>query len=253
MRKTLAAVEAAKIAWAGCENGDGDEPPQPIVEPVEIHRNECDGDGCQDNGCCSSELYVVASFTIRTSQEIHEVLSSELARVVAKIIEVEGPIHREEIARRMTQAWGLQRTGKRIRDAVVRALGVASQSAGIRCDGDFFSPSGRLEVAVRDRSEVSCTTLRQPKMLPPVEIRKAVAAIVEVHIGVERRRGVTEAARLFGFRSTSAQLRDVIEREVDWLVAQHVLSERNAKLYANESQERKSMQSAVAPVRRPSQ
>jgi len=249
LKKTLAAIEAAKIEWASGGNGNRDEPPQPILEPVEIHRSECDGDGCRNDGCCSSEPYVVASFTIRTSQEIHEVPASELARVVAKIIEIEGPIHREEIARRVTQLWGLQRTGKRIRDAVSRALRVASQSASIRRDGDFLAHNGPLEVAVRDRSEVSCTTLRQPKMLPPVEIRKAVAAIVEVHLGVERGEAVTEAARLFGFRSTSAQLRQVIDREVDWLVAQHVLDERNGKLYVNESREGKSVESAATPAR----
>jgi hypothetical protein len=55
--------------------------------------------------------------------------------------------------------------------------------------------------------------------MPPAEIRKTVAAIVEAHLGVERDEVVPEAARLFGFRSTSGQLRQVIAAEIDTLLA----------------------------------
>jgi hypothetical protein len=155
----------------------------------------------------------------------------ELAKIVGRIIQVEGPIHREEIARRVTQLSGLQRTGKRIRSAVEKALGVVSRCSTTSRDGDFYLPAGQGKVAVRDRSSVDCATLRQPKMLPPVEIRIALTAIVEVHLGVPRDEAVTEAARLLGFKATSAQLRQVIEAEADWLVSRQILDQRNGKLY----------------------
>ena len=72
-------------------------------------------------------------------------------------------------------------------------------------------------------------------MLPPAEIRQAVTAIVQVHLGVAREEAVTEAARLFGFKSTSSQLREVIEREIDYLLSQRALDERNGKLCIGES------------------
>jgi hypothetical protein len=130
--------------------------------------------------------------------------------------------------------WGLQRTGRRIREAVDQALTAASRQSGARRDGEFYSLDGQQEVAVRDRSVVDSTTLRQPKMLPPVEIRQALTAIVEVHLGATRDEVIIEAARLFGFRMTSVQLREVIEREVDWLVEHQGLDERNGKLYMKE-------------------
>jgi len=236
LRKVLAAIEAAKIEWASRANGDSTErtDDSPRDESTEIERSQWTGSGCTANAGYSSQPYVVASFRIKAAQDIPDVPTSDLARVIARIIQVEGPIHCDEIARRVTQLWGLQRTGRRIREAVDQALAAASRQSGARRDGEFYLLDGQQEVAVRDRSVVDSTTLRQPRMLPPVEIRQALTAIVEVHLGATRDEVIIEAARLFGFRMTSAQLREVIEREVDWLVDHQGLDERNGKLYMKE-------------------
>ncbi len=158
----------------------------------------------------------------------------ELARVVSKIIEVEGPVHGEEITRRVTQLWGLQRTGSRIREAVDKALKAVAGRSGISRDGAFYSLRNLTEVPVRDRGDVDYTTLREPEMVPPVEICKAVLALVQVHLGVAEDEAVSEAARMFGFKSTSSRLRRVIEREIRSMLKNHTLDERNGKLYAPE-------------------
>jgi hypothetical protein len=230
----MAAIERAKVTWAGRGNRRGNdrrgESPQRAAEPGGIRRSDSDDDG-EEGECCASEPYRVASFRITTNQAVHELAPAELARVVSKIVEVEGPIHRDEITRRVTQIWGLRRTGKRIRDAVSQALGVASRRAAVIRDGEFFEPGDGREVTVRNRGDVTSSTLRNPRMLPPAEIHKAVTAIVRAHLGVARDEAVTEAARLFGFRTTSARLRETIEDEVTWLVAKQVLDERSGKLY----------------------
>lgn len=230
LRKTLGAIEAAKIESASRSNGEKRQQAEMAVEQVEIERSDCQGNGCSSDAC-HVQPYVVASFRIATSQEIHEVPTSELTRVVAKVIEIEGPVHREEIARRVTRLWGLQRTGRRIREAVDKALSAAIRSPSIVREGDFFTPQGRTEVPLRDRGDVECTTLRKPEMLPPAEICTAVLAIVQVNLGVARDEAITEAARLFGFRSTSAQLRQIIEIEIETMLREKKLDERNGKLY----------------------
>jgi hypothetical protein len=231
LRKAMAAIERAKIEWAKRSTVEVRPAEQPVAEPTEIVRTECNGNNCEGHGCSPSQPYVVASFRINTSQEIHEIPPAELARVVLKIIEVEGPVHDEEIARRVTQLWGLRRTGKRIRDAVAQAIRSAAHSSGVLRDGDFYSLSSQPEVPIRDRGEVAVATLRRPEMLPPAEVRKAVAAIAEVNLGVTRDEVVTQAARLFGFGATSPQLRQVIAGEVDSLLSEGHLEERTGKLY----------------------
>jgi very-short-patch-repair endonuclease len=236
LRKTAAAIEAAKIEWASRVKGDEKRSDGPPIISTEIPRHEGDDDGGPEEGSLPVEPYTVASFRIVTNQEIHELPPSELAKAVVKVIEVEGPIHREEITRRVTQLWGLQRAGRRIQDAVARALQVVTRSSLAVCDGEFFSLRGRAGVRVRDRGDVPCPTVRRPDMLPPAEIREAILAIVQVHLGVTRSEAITEAARLFGFRATSAQLRQVIESEIEWLISQHRLDEQNRRLHVKTPQ-----------------
>jgi very-short-patch-repair endonuclease/DNA polymerase III delta prime subunit len=237
LRKVMGAIKKAKIDLAAREAGKTrGEQREASGQQVTIARrddvNEEDGRGAP---ACSTEAYVVASFWIQANQEIHELPSSELARVVAKIIDVEGPIHREEITRRVTQLWGLQRTGKRVRDSVDRALRALPKLSFERLDGEFFAPTGRADFPVRYRGDVPATSLRKPDMLPPAEIRKAVKAIIQCHLGAGVDEVVVETARLFGFKSTSAQLKQVIEREMLSLTACGELEERNGKLYVGGS------------------
>ena len=172
LRKAMAAIERAKIEWAKRSTVEDRPADQPVPEPTEIVRTECNGNGCEGHGCSPSQPYVVASFRINTNRQIHEVSPAELAPVVLKIIKVEGPIHGEEIARRVTQLWGLRRTGKRIRDAVAQAIRSAARSSGVQHDGEFYSLSSQPEVLVRDRGDVAVATLRCPEMLPPAEVRE---------------------------------------------------------------------------------
>src|SRR5450755_296776 len=79
-----------------------------------------------------------------------------------------------------------------------------------RAGGPFYLVPDQA-VVVRNRSGVESNTLRKPEILPPEEVRVAIAEVVEENYGAERDQLVQAVARLFGFGSTSAQLREVVE------------------------------------------
>ena len=85
-------------------------------------------------------------------------------------------------------------------------------------DGGFLSLPGQ-DAVVRDRSFVASATLRKPEMLPPAEVRAAVLSVVRRNLGATRDEIVVAVARALGFKSTSAQLRDIITGQVDGLPA----------------------------------
>ena len=64
--------------------------------------------------------YVEADFVIERSQHsnLHETAPGDLAKYVAHIVETEGPVHIEEVARRLSRLWGYQRSGSRIQASV---------------------------------------------------------------------------------------------------------------------------------------
>src|SRR6267154_1073887 len=110
---------------------------------------------------------------------------------------------------RIRSAWGLARAGNRIRDAVQAAIKAAKRKGDI-AGGPFYLVPGQA-VVVRNRSDVESNTLRKPEILPPEEVRVAIAEVVEENYGAERDQLVQAVARLFGFGSASAQLREVVE------------------------------------------
>ena len=232
-KKLLKAIEHAKIDRAG--RGRSDEnpsSPKPAL-PCEIDRHDDGGKPLTGNSPIASEPYLEARIDVPSDRAIPDLPADELARIISRVIEEEGPIHREEIGKRIIQLWGQQRTGSRIKEAIEEAMQVVSGDSHVACDGEFFF-SKEKDMRLRDRSQVESSTLRKPEMLPPMEIRKALSEVAEVHLGVEAGDAVIETARLLGFKTTTPQLREVIEQELAKLVRTGRLENRHGKLYRAE-------------------
>ncbi|MCW2393751.1 hypothetical protein M2343_000167 [Sphingobium sp. B8D3B] len=164
-----------------------------------------------------SLAYVEANFPVNTAFELHEAPLGLLAEYVSKIVEIEGPIHFDEIVARLRSLWGLARAGSRIRQVIESAVVVAKSRASL--DGGPFYLAPGQETVVRDRSIVSSNSLRKPEMLPPAEIELAAMQIVTANFGAGVDDLVPAISRAFGFSATSAQLREIIVRRVDELIA----------------------------------
>src|SRR6266478_1636112 len=84
-------------------------------------------------------------------RDLLDVSITDIARIALEVVEAEGPIHTEEVARRIREAFGLQKTGKRILAHVRAGLNHLSQNASAVRDGDFWSAAGRDLPAGRNR------------------------------------------------------------------------------------------------------
>jgi hypothetical protein len=69
--------------------------------------------------------------------------------------------------------------------------------------------------------------LKKPAYLPLSEIRAAICQVVSQNLGIQREDVSPAVARLFEFRSTSAGVRDIVERQLERLLetGQLVLNE----------------------------
>jgi hypothetical protein len=162
--------------------------------------------------------YREADFSLPDAVEPQRLAPEAMAETVARIVELEGPVHRDEIARRVTRLAGLERTGRRIAEAVDRGLARAVRERRISREGRFYAVPG-AEPMIRDRSAVQASTLRRPEMLPPVEIQAAVLEVAGVHYGATTGEIASRVGRLLGFQTTSARLRGLIEAETLRLLA----------------------------------
>lgn len=224
LERTLRALERAR---ATLEQSRTRTPRRPRA-PNEIAREEPVGSGVPLPGL-EAEPYRVAKFSPPHAREPQELSTGEMAALILRIVREEGPVHEEEILARVKELWGLQRAGPRLQDAV--AKGLRALLVGRQCTReDDCLTIPEAPVPIRRRDVVPSPGLRKPERLPPAEIRAAILALIEAAHGVRREELPTAIARLFGFATTTATLRERIERQVARLEGQHVVSEANGLL-----------------------
>ncbi|MCA8930017.1 MAG: DUF3320 domain-containing protein, partial [Alphaproteobacteria bacterium] len=157
--------------------------------------------------------YKMAELAVSTTLEPHEVMPPQMAQLARRVVEVEGPIHTEEIARRIANAFGKQRVGNRILDAVAKGLRHARSNGApiLLTEDDFWMTSEqKADPAVRDRS-AETGTLIKAKALPPVEIL-AAGNLVAAECGqLDLDDQVKAVCRVFGYQRVGPDLRSKIE------------------------------------------
>jgi very-short-patch-repair endonuclease len=225
LARVVEAVESAKLEWEIRDRRCEKTKPKPDTASRTIQREPIEPVVAPSAGQ-SAAPYLEADFTVPGSPEPHLLPRRSMVDIIRRIVEIEGPIHCDEIARRVTRVCGYARTGKRIVDAVATGIRVAVEHGLVAREGDFIYPVDGRAPGVRDRSSVRSPSLRKPEMLPPMEIRVAALQVTRTHFGVSAEEVVTQVSRMLGFQATSAQLSSIISAELDRLIIDGVLEQK---------------------------
>ena len=70
-------------------------------------------------------------------------------------------------------------------------------------------------------------------MLPPMELRAALEQVTTEHLGIDQGTAIVEASRMLGFMTTSAQIKELLNRELQVLIDSEKLQLRNERLYVS--------------------
>jgi len=229
LRRTLEIIELARAGQSlaeiddstNAQVGDESEP-----EPEPDHMSQEDG----------ALLHLAHSYEmchlLVPAGPLHQIEPEVMAQLIRQVVEVEGPVHVEEVVRRIREAAGVGRAGDRIRVAV---------SEGIRaCSGDVKLSKGFLSLLgsrtpLRSRSAF----LPQHKKLEFVadeEISRALNEAVRHAFEVDIAEAAVLAARILGFDRVTQQMRDRIMKLASEEVAGGKLKLRGSKLVNKISQ-----------------
>ncbi|MGA2544174.1 MAG: DUF3320 domain-containing protein [Verrucomicrobiota bacterium] len=222
LRKIAVALERAKfISKGGTHNVSAiKSDPSPEIEREELPELD-------ENTLANLTVpYKEARFDVPSRQEPHALQTRTLADIVLRIVQIEGPIHEEEVVNRVRDLWGYARAGARIQGVV--ASGVRSLLVTRKCNREegFLFLNG-VPTTVRNRENVISPDLRKPEMIPPAEVRCAILAVIDAGHGAGRKEIPIAVARMLGFKNTSGQLRHVIESELFRLARQNTIVETN--------------------------
>jgi hypothetical protein len=151
--------------------------------------------------------YQRATFPVSNSYEPHEAPVSMLSELAWKIVEAEGPIHVEEVARRVAACFGKEKAGSRIRPATQAALSRARPgNVDLLTDGVFWYTRGQADAPpVRDRSAETGATLKAAN-ISMLEIKAAFKIARDDNAGGDDDDLVRTVARLLGFKRVGPDL-----------------------------------------------
>jgi very-short-patch-repair endonuclease len=158
--------------------------------------------------------YKEADFRVRCDDAPHEA-PRQVREAVRRIVDIEGPIHEEEVARRLATVWGLDRAGSRIQEAARQALKVLERETHLHPTGVFWISTRAPAVQARDRSEAQSSTLRKAEYLPPAEVSVAATEILKDNVRVPVDDLVVEVARRLGFQRTGQDLQQLILKVIE--------------------------------------
>jgi hypothetical protein len=151
--------------------------------------------------------YLRAVFPVSSAVEPHDADRTLLARLATRIVETEGPIHVEEVARRIATSFGRERAGSRIISAAKEALDHAQRlSADLLTEASFWFTSSQSKAPpVRDRSTEEGVTLKASN-ISMLEVRAAIQIARDDNAGGDPADLIRTAARLLGFRRVGSDL-----------------------------------------------
>ncbi len=203
LKRAAEAIEQAKAAPPAApvesrakpeiERVEGDRPSEPAVQPYEVARPSVD----------------IRQF------ELHEVPWYLLRPSIDEIVRVEGPVHVSEARRRIADAVGVTKIGRRIEENLDHAILYAERQGTVVVKGGFLWSTDVSVPSVRDRTDLPGKNI---EMVAPEEVAEAVKMVVERSYGIDRADAATQTGRLLGFKRVSDSVIDVIDPVIEQLI-----------------------------------
>lgn len=142
-----------------------------------------------------TDYVACADLGVLVHGKLHLQPPNQLAKAIAQIVEVESPVHIDEVVFRVRNLWGLGRAGARIKNAIEKGALSAQRAKRIRRTGDFLWTVDERDIPIRQR--------KKPKIewICNEEIAEAMKLVVTTQGAISRDALIAEAAKLFGYKS----------------------------------------------------
>jgi very-short-patch-repair endonuclease len=132
----------------------------------------------------------------------------KLAAILRKLVEIEGPIHVDELGRACAEIFGTKAT-VRPREAVDRGIALAIANGWIIEKDSFLRSTQQQNSPIRFRSNDCPVT--NPDLISPEEFEAAIMLVLRQQFGLRFEALIEAVTRTFGFARTGPKLKSAIE------------------------------------------
>jgi very-short-patch-repair endonuclease len=222
LQRVVEAIQAAKA------QADQSAPPPPPAEPRVEHVITRDS-AALDAPTEFAKPYLKARLSAAVGRELHEADNATLAGLIQAVAAVESPVHVDEVAKRLMDAYGVARSGSRIAARLSEAMQHAAAQRVIDVRGGFVYAIGGDPVQARDRSSFSPTE-RKIELVAPEEIDAALVGSVRLGFSLAPDAAIASAINLLGFGRATQKIAAVVEDRLVQLTSAGLLVKSNGAM-----------------------
>ncbi len=170
-----------------------------------------------------------AKRTVRKGRAQHgrEVVNhyrEEVRELLPILVERDGPIHLEEAYNRINGALGLSKPPTELKEAFMEEARACHRRGKLVIRRGFLYARWPMEAKIRVPAEGVKDSFRPIGFIPPEELRAALTLLAGHSIGVGKETLIREAARLFGFKKLTKEIRGELEKTLEDLIREGALS-----------------------------
>jgi hypothetical protein len=174
--------------------------------------------------------YVFAKLSVKLhGRELRDVPAQRMADWVWQVVEVESPVHFDEVVRRIRDAAGLAKAGDPIREAIQRGVQYVARQEVIVAQEQFLWRNPIHPPSIRNRSALP-SYLKKLELVHPEEIKAALKKVIEEAFGISSGEAIAASTRLLGFERVTESMRQQTEKLISELLGSDVCCEEGGKL-----------------------
>jgi len=212
LRRVAEAIERAKVSKGAVQVTDDNN----MKEEFRVERSTSSAP--EQETTVASE-YWMADLTVNLgSKDLHELTEHRFAEYIEMVVDVEGPVHKDEVLRRIMAACGVNRAGSRIRAKYLSALTTAVRSRkSIKNVKGFLWLVGDKKVEVRDRSGLD-NSARKLEMIAPEEIELALETAVKHSHSIVKDELIILVANSFGLQRVTSNIQGMLQKHLSRMI-----------------------------------
>ncbi|WP_407379124.1 DUF3320 domain-containing protein [Methanobrevibacter sp.] len=159
------------------------------------------------------EYKFASDFGLNSQDDLFRQPIEKVSESINQIINVEGPIHVDEVIKRVKDSCQIKRAGSKMKKQVLRAIKESENSGNIIKIGNFLYDASSNDVVIRKRVKPNID------LISDEEIAKNIETILSHKQNVTTAALTRDVSRNFGFKSTSRKTSVKIKSVLDSMIA----------------------------------
>ena len=159
------------------------------------------------------EYKFASGFGLNSQKDLFDQPIGNVSNSITEIVNVEGPIHVDEVVKRVKDSCNIKRAGSKMKKQVSKAIKESENSGNIIRIGDFLYDASSNDVVIRKRVKPNID------LISDEEIEKNIETILSHKQSLPTATLTREVSRNFGFKSTSRKTSVKIKSVLDSMIA----------------------------------